>query len=333
MKRGESGLSLIVAVDKPRGMSSHDVVNRVRRVFGERRVGHTGTLDPMATGVLPVCVGPAAKLDRFMTSHDKRYLVTVAFGYETDTDDSEGQPTETGAVLPALREEDHAREFLAGIVGEHDQVPPSYSAVKVDGKRAYQLARSGKPQELEPRRIEVYEADLVFIEEDPLTGCLCWTVDFSVSKGTYIRALARDLGRMLGCPAHVSELKRVRAGSITLADCVSLETLENLGTDAAIDPVAVIGLRFAFADEYAKGVQNGTVLPADFAQLYEPPSVHAEDRYCACSGTLVESAEQPDDGELFCIVVENRLKAIYAYDAAKGLYKPECVFSIGVSRG
>lgn len=332
MKRGESGLSLLVAVDKPRGMSSHDVVNRVRRIFGEKRVGHTGTLDPLATGVLPVCVGPAAKLDRFMTAHDKRYLVTVSFGYETDTDDSKGVTTVKGDIPTELRDEDTARSLVEGLIGEHDQVPPAYSAVKVDGKRAYQLARSGISQQLEPRRIEVYEATLVSIEDDPETGCLLWTVDFSVSKGTYIRSLARDMGRAFKCPAHVSGLRRVKAGNISIEDCTSLETLENLGTEAIIDPVAAVGLRFAFADDFAKGVQNGSALPEGFAQLYEPPMMRAEDRYCACTGTLVESGQAPAHGELFCVVVENRLKAIYAYDAEKGLFKPECVFSVGVSR-
>lgn len=332
MKRGESGLSLIVAVDKPRGMSSHDVVNRVRRIFGERRVGHTGTLDPLATGVLPICVGPAAKLDRFMTAHDKRYRVSIAFGYETDTDDSEGETTVTGNVPYDLYDEELARSFLAGMVGQHEQVPPVYSAVKIGGKHAYQLARLGKPQDLEPRCIEVYEADLVCIQEPEGEGCLQWVVDFSVSKGTYIRALARDIGRELGCPAHVSALQRVQAGSLTLADCLSLESLENLGTEAAIDPIAVIRLRFAFADDFANHVENGRAIAAHQVKLYEPPVIGGEDRYCACTGLLVESSESPIDGELVCMVVENRLKAIYEYSAKRNVYKPECVFAVGVMR-
>lgn len=332
MKRGESGLSLLVAVDKPRGMSSHDVVNRVRRIFGERRVGHTGTLDPMATGVLPICVGPAAKLDRFMTAHDKRYRVSIAFGYETDTDDSEGETTVTGSVPYELSDEGRARSFLAGIVGQHDQIPPVYSAVKIGGKHAYQLARAGKPQDLEPRSIEVYAAELVCINESDGDNCLEWVVDFSVSKGTYIRSLARDIGRELGCPAHVSALQRVQAGSLTLADCVSLESLENLGVDAAIDPIGVIGLRFAFADEFANLVENGSAVSEDLLKLYEPPVIGGEDRYCACMGSLVESCEAPRDGELVCVVVQNRLKAIYAYSFKRAIYKPECVFSVGVLR-
>ena len=333
MKRGESGLSLIVAVDKPRDMSSHDVVNRVRRIFGERRVGHTGTLDPMATGVLPICVGPAAKLDRFMTAHDKRYRVEISFGFETDTDDSEGQPTESGEVTDELSDEEFAKAFLAHMIGEHDQVPPVYSAVKVDGKRAYQLARSGKAQELAPRHIEVYDAHLLSIHEDADSGCLCWTVDFSVSKGTYIRSLARDIGRKLGCPAHVSALQRVQAGNVKLSDCVSLETLENLRADAAIDPVTAIGLRFAFADDFAKLVENGSSLPKDVAPLYEPPHGKGEDCFCACAGTLMKSDEKPHDGELVCMVIANRLKAIYAYSSDKNSYRSECVFSVGVLRG
>ncbi|MBR3181770.1 MAG: tRNA pseudouridine(55) synthase TruB [Eggerthellaceae bacterium] len=333
MKRGDSGLSLVVAVDKPRGMSSHDVVNRVRRIFGERRVGHTGTLDPLATGVLPICIGPAAKLDRFMTAHDKRYRVTISFGFETNTDDSEGEPTEYGIVSEDLYDSEFARATIEAMIGEHDQVPPAYSAIKVDGKRAYQLARSGKAQELEPRRIEVYDALLVSVEEGPDEVGVFWTVDFSVSKGTYIRALARDLGRSLGCPAHVSALQRIQAGNVKLDDCVSLETLETLGLDAAIDPVAIVGLRFAFADDYERLVENGSTLPNTLNPLYEAPYSAAEDKYCACTGSLVVSNEEPHDGELVCMVVGNRLKAIYMYSSDRGLYKPECVFSVGVIRG
>ncbi len=333
MKRGESGLSLLVAVDKPSGMSSHDVVNRVRRVFGERRVGHTGTLDPMATGVLPLCVGPATRLDQYLTGHDKRYRVDIAFGYETTTDDAEGEVVTRKPVPGELFDESFARRFLEGVVGAHEQVPPQYSAVKVDGKRAYQLARSGSKADLEPRSIEVYEANLHSCETDSQTGLLLWSIDFSVSKGTYIRALARDIGREVGSAAHVAALQRRRAGAITLDDCVSLESLENLGVDAAIDPVAVLGLRYTFGDACAEAIAAGSRVSEGAFTLNEPVPMRADTGICACTSAVSASKDEPSHGELISVVVENRLKALYVYDASACSWKPACVFSVGVLRG
>ena len=166
MKRGSSGLSLLVGVNKPEGMSSHDVVNRCRRIFGERRCGHTGTLDPFATGALPICVGPATRLDQFMTAHDKRYRVRIGFGFETTTDDKMGEPTESAAVPAYLLDEEFARERTAMLVRKHLQVPPQYSAIKVAGKKAYEVARKGGEVQLEPREIEVYQAEFLGMMED-----------------------------------------------------------------------------------------------------------------------------------------------------------------------
>ena len=333
MKRGESGLSLLVAVDKPYGMSSHDVVNRVRGIFAERRVGHTGTLDPMATGVLPVCVGPATRLDKYMTGHDKRYRVGISFGCETTTDDAEGEPTVTANPSQRLYDEGFARDFLHSLLGGHMQVPPQYSAVKIDGKRAYKMARSGDDVVLEPRPIQVYEANLVSLDIDEETGNPCWSVDFSVSKGTYIRALARDIGRSAGCPAHVGALQRLTAGAIELEDCVSLESLEDLGAEAALDPIAVLGFRFAFCDSIAKKVDSGGKLKVSDVELYEPLSVARDESICACTSRLVKSDEPLRASELVSIIVENRLKALYTFDEQRRCLVPSCVFSTGVFRG
>ena len=333
MKRGESGLSLLVAVDKPRNMSSHDVVNACRRIFGERRIGHTGTLDPLATGVLPICVGPAAKLDRFMTAHDKRYRATIAFGFETDTDDSEGVPIEFGNPRAEFIDEEFAQAYLNGLVGEHSQVPPRYSSIKVDGKRSYQAARRGEHQQLEPRPIEVYTAQLVEVFECEIARCTCWAVDFSVSKGTYIRALARDIGRDLDCPAHLSALVRLQACSIALDDCVSLESLESLGVQAALDPIAVLGCRYAFADEYDNLVSNGARLEGGNITLFEPIAMRCDIEYCSCASSIVNSTQEPYDGELVGMVIGNRLKALYSYSADREQFVPECVFAVAVSRG
>lgn len=326
MKRGDSGLSLVVAVNKPTGMTSHDVVNRCRRIFGEKRVGHTGTLDPLATGVLPICVGPATRLDRYLTGHDKRYRVTMRLGFETTTDDVEGEPTEYGHVGDDLFAGEFAEAYISGLVGTHEQVPPQYSAIKVNGKKAYEAARSGEVLSIEPRQVEVYESQLV--DRRMYGDALYWTIDFSVSKGTYIRALVRDIGRELGCRAHVSALERRQAGMLSLEDCVSLESLEALGTQAAIDPVRLLGFRFLFADDRAKAVETGGKLSA------RDPGLHEFKPYtsCACTGQIMASGEPLQPDELVSVIVENRMKAVYRYDVEANTLKPDCVLSVPVIR-
>lgn len=331
-KRGSSGLSLLVGVNKPSGMSSHDVVNRCRRIFGERRVGHTGTLDPLATGVLPVCVGPATRLDQFLTSHDKGYRVTVGFGFETDTDDRMGRRTQEGSVPAYVSDEGFARDRVRSLVRVHTQVPPQYSAIKVNGKKAYEIARAGESAQLAARTVEVYEAELVKVVEAPEEPGVRWVIDLSVSKGTYIRSLARDLGRELLCPAHVVELERLKAGNISLSHCVTLESLESLGVRAALDPVAALGLRFAFADDYARFVQSGTKLYADQVRLFDPISLDGGNDACSCTSSICASEEAARDGELACLVVENKLKALYRFHVADDAWKPACVFATGIAR-
>lgn len=330
MKRGSSGLSLVVAVNKPTGMSSHDVVNRCRRIFGERRVGHTGTLDPLATGVLPICIGPATRLDKYLTGHDKRYRVTMVLGCETDTDDCMGATTAHGVLMDDLLDGAFAEAYVAGLVGVHEQVPPRYSAVKVKGKKAYEIARGGEEPTLEPREVEVYEAKLV--ERHARDNGICWVIDFSVSKGTYIRALVRDMGRELGCLAHVGALERNVAGSLAIEDCVSLETLETLKAAAAVDPVRLLGFRFAFADEHAAKIESGGRLSARDVVLHEFSPLDGQRGACACTGTVIGSEDAPRPGELVSLIVENRLKAIYQYDSDGNRFSPDCVFATPVMR-
>lgn len=332
MKRGKSGLSLLVAVDKPHGLSSHDVVNRARRIFGERRVGHTGTLDPMASGVLPLCVGPATRLDQYMTGHDKSYRVDIAFGFETTTDDAEGEPTTMGKPGVELFDEAYARAFAVTTIGTHEQVPPQFSAIKVNGKKAYEVARKGGQTALEPRMIEIHDADLRECRVDAKTGLPVWSVDFSVSKGTYIRALARDIGRALGCPAHVSALRRLNVGVITLEECVSLETLEQQGPDAALDPVAALGFRYAFCEHAEKALTTGAKLPGGEVALNEPPALGGSCSLSTCTSSVIPSRTDPRDGELASMVLHNHLKALYSYDASVNAWKPACVFSIPIAR-
>ena len=331
MKRGASGLSLLVGVKKPLGMSSHDVVNRCRKIFGEKRVGHTGTLDPLAEGVLPICIGPATRLDAYMVGHDKEYRVSIRFGYETGTDDAEGEPTAVAPVPAHLDDLDFAQAFVGSLIGFHDQVPPQYSAIKIDGQTAYKLARKGQEADLEPRRIQILDAQIEDVTRDE-EGYLIWDARLCVSKGTYIRSIARDVGRELGSAAHVARLERIRAGRIYLEQCVSLEALELLKENAALDPVRVLGVRYAFADDFAQRVASGASIDVDMATLYEALDPMESEALCTCSSSVAKSEQPPKDGELIAFVVGNRLKALYAYAANRCEYKPACVFSVPVFR-
>ncbi len=334
MKRGESGLSLVVGVDKPAGMTSHDVVNRCRRIFGEKRVGHTGTLDPMASGVLPICVGPATRLSSYLTSHDKEYRAHIAFGFETDTDDACGSPIRHGVVSDRLFDEAFAKSYLNGMIGEHMQLPPAYSAIKVGGRKACDEARAGRIIELKPRPIEVMQADLRRIEASPSDGNPVWVVDFRVSKGTYIRALARDIGRDLQACAHLSALRRLVSGTLAIDDCVSLDTLSELGKRAALDPVRLLGSRFFYADgPLSSAVANGNMLKRSSITLFEYAKTSAEAQICACTSGVRESRSEVEDGEVVAAIADNTLVALYSFDQRRACFKPCCVFQTGVLRG
>ncbi|HIW75098.1 MULTISPECIES: tRNA pseudouridine(55) synthase TruB [Gordonibacter] len=334
MKRGSSGLSLVVGVNKPAGMTSHDVVNRCRRIFDERRVGHTGTLDPMATGVLPICVGPATRLDAYLTGHDKRYRVRIAFGAATTTDDAEGDIIRTGEVPACVLDPAFATSFVEGLVGARKQLPPAYSAIKVEGRKACDAARQGTIIDLAPRDIVVHEARLLAVrdvgDDSPYPS---WDVEFFVSKGTYIRSLARDAGVAVGCPAHVAALERTQIGLLRLEECVTLETLAEQGPQAALDPVRLLGVRFIYADgALTAAVRNGNPLPAD-APLFERRRAGMALELCACTAGVRESCTPPEDGEVVAVIGENKLVALYAYEQNRDAYRARCVFQTGVSRG
>lgn len=220
-KRGATGLSGILLVDKPAQMTSHDVINRIRRLTGERRVGHAGTLDPMATGLLVVLVGPAARLGDHLTGANKRYEALIAFGSATDTDDAEGEVIATAEAPDTLFSRDAAQAVLDSFLGESMQMPPAYSAIKVGGQVAHRAARSGNALELDARPIKVNEARLIAVDVSART----WSVAFDVSKGTYIRSLARDIGNSVGSAAHLAGLRRTASGGLVLDDAHSLEEI------------------------------------------------------------------------------------------------------------
>jgi len=259
-RRGDSGLCGILVVDKPEGLTSHDVVNRVRRVCGERRVGHAGTLDPMATGLLVVLVGPATRLAPYLTAADKSYRASVVFGTQTDTDDAQGEVVTTRPVPASVLDTEFARQTVTALLGVHQQVPPAFSAIKRGGEVAYAAARRGEALEIEPRSVEVFSADLVGVDADAGE----WDLELSVSKGTYIRAIARDLGAELGTAAHLGALRRTRSGALEVGHAISLQSLEAAEMVAAlfVDPVGAVGLPVVeVTAEQAVYVTHGKRLP------------------------------------------------------------------------
>ena len=210
--------------------------------MGETRGGPAGTLDPAATGVLVVGIGQATKLLSLLTLDRKGYRATFALGAQTTTDDAEGEVIATADVPDELLDPVRAARELSRLVGACDQVPPRFSAVSVGGRRAYDAARAGEELELKARRVTIYGADLVGVDAERRT----WTVDLDVSKGTYVRSIARDLGKSLGCLAHVRDLRRTFSGPVTLEDCLSLDELAERGAELvherALDPAATLDL-------------------------------------------------------------------------------------------
>ncbi len=221
----------VLVVDKPRGITSFDAVQAVGRILGERKCGHAGTLDPMATGVLPVCVGAATKIAGYLAQEEKEYEAEFAVGVATDTGDATGKLVEErpGATVP----ESAVAEALAALVGTFEQVPPAYSAVKVGGVRSYKLARKGMEVPLAARRVTVREARLLFIGHDRFRAFL------AVSKGFYVRSLPRDLGARLGVPLTVSELRRTRVGVFRASLAVTPDALRERARDNDVDSLLI----------------------------------------------------------------------------------------------
>jgi len=206
----------LLLVDKPAGVTSHDVVLIVRRIYGERSIGHLGTLDPFATGLLVLLIGRATRLANFIISEPKVYEATIRFGSETDTDDCTGAVTATAPVPSA----DAIDSAISSLTGDIDQVPPDYSAKSVDGTRAYAAARKGAALALEPVRVRVHEWIVRDRRNDEID------VTITCGTGTYIRALARDLGRLTGSAAHLASLRRSRSGPFDVRDAHSLDQLK-----------------------------------------------------------------------------------------------------------
>lgn len=215
-------------LDKPQGMTSTQAIGRVRRILNAQKLGHAGTLDPLATGILPIALGEATKTIQFAQDHDKIYRFTVQWGEARNTDDCEGTPIATSDKRPARAE---IEALLPRFIGNIEQVPPQFSAIKIDGERAYDLARGGETVEIQPRQVTVYNLALLEARTD--------SADFELEcgKGTYVRSIARDLGQLLGCFGHVTVLRRLAVGNFTEESSISLDAFEKIMQSSAPDQV------------------------------------------------------------------------------------------------
>jgi tRNA pseudouridine55 synthase len=208
----------LLTVDKPAGMTSHDVVGRLRRITGERSIGHLGTLDPMATGVLPLLMGKYTRLAQYFSAAEKSYAGTIRFGFATDTYDAEGEPV--GPDLQPTLQLEVIQAAAARFRGEMEQMPPPFSAKKIDGTPAYKLARAGKPVELRPARVRIASFEILRAEGAEAEFAL------AISAGGYVRSVAHEMGRTLGWGAHLTRLRRTQAGAFTLNEAHTLDELE-----------------------------------------------------------------------------------------------------------
>ncbi|HZY72874.1 MAG TPA: tRNA pseudouridine(55) synthase TruB [Edaphobacter sp.] len=217
----------LLVLDKPAGLTSHDVVSIVRRATGERSIGHLGTLDPMATGVLPLLLGKYTRLAQFFGQAEKYYEGTIRFGFATDTFDAEGTPVGDRKPLTLLLEE--LRELSLRFRGEIDQVPPVYSAKKINGVAAHKLARAGAEVAVKPARITIHDFRLLDLQGDTAAFAM------HVSAGGYVRSVAHEMGQLAGCGAHLASLRRTRAGAFTLSDAVTVDQLKQAAGPAEIE--------------------------------------------------------------------------------------------------
>jgi tRNA pseudouridine55 synthase len=297
----------LIVVDKPQGITSHGVVARMRRICGTRKVGHGGTLDPMATGVLIVAVGKATKLLTYVSGLDKSYTATVRLGRATVTDDAEGEVTaRAGADDMAAVTERAIRDGLASMVGEIDQVPSSVSAVKIDGQRAYKRVREGEAVELKARRITIASLDVGGIREaadGAGPAAIDVDIDVSCSSGTYIRAIARDLGDALGVGGHLTALRRTRIGGFGLDAAATLESLAE--RSEAGDPLGALTM----------GEAAARLMPVRTATAAEAKAL-SYGKALDAAGVEGRYAVLGEDGDLLAVVAER-----------DGRAKPETVFA------
>ncbi|MFI8706502.1 tRNA pseudouridine(55) synthase TruB [Bacillus sp. NPDC077411] len=257
----------VVLLHKPKGMTSHDCVFKLRKILREKRIGHTGTLDPDVTGVLPICVGRATKIAQFLTSETKTYEGEVTLGFSTTTEDASGEVVEKQDVNRVITRQE-VESVLAALTGTIEQVPPMYSAVKVNGKKLYEYARAGIEVERPVRTITIHEFTLLDNRELFEGETISFRFRVTCSKGTYVRTLAVMIGEKLGFPAHMSDLVRTASGEFKLEDCISFEEIEQNVHNGTVDSIFISideslhkFPKMVVSREQAEEVKNGMFLP------------------------------------------------------------------------
>ena len=296
-------LNGIINIHKEAGFTSHDVVAKMRGICGQKKIGHTGTLDPQATGVLPVCLGSGTKLCDMLTDKDKEYVAELLLGQTTDTQDVTGQVL---SESPVEVSEDRVREAVMSFVGDYDQIPPMYSALKVNGKKLYELAREGKEVERKARPVTILEIEILDIQLPVVK------MRVACSKGTYIRTLCADIGEKLGCGGTMKSLVRTKVGHFTLENAITLEELQKLRDEGKLESI-VKSVDGCFAD---------------------CPVLHVQEKW----RKLLENgnsfyASQTREGETYPVGQWVRIYhendsfvGIYAYDEGRKWYKPVKMF-------
>jgi tRNA pseudouridine55 synthase len=285
----------VVNLDKPVGPTSHDMVGMMRRLSGTRRIGHAGTLDPLASGVLPILVGGATRFSAELTGGSKRYDAVIRLGARSATDDAQGPITAVDAPLP---DEATAREALASFVGTFDQLPPTFSARKVGGRTAHRAARAGEPIAVPPRPVTIHSLELLAYDRDDDGAEV--RVDLRCGAGTYVRSLARDLGDRLGCGGYLRTLRRTEAAGLSVDDAVTPERLEALAADGRLgDAILAVGdllpLPHVILDgNAAHAFRNGSARP-----LGDPPTADGraavfEGRELIGIGSVTSNLLQPE---------------------------------------
>lgn len=286
----------IIPIYKPKGYTSHDVVNFVRRVMAQKKVGHTGTLDPEVEGVLPICLGQATRIAEYIQDRPKQYEGVMTVGVSTTTEDQTGEVIERQCVSPPLIKE-RVEEVFRSFLGVSLQVPPMYSAVKVNGKRLYELARQGKRMKRPPREITIYSLKCLWVKNDDSFPTIAFNV--ICSKGTYIRTLCVDIGKKLGYPAHLSSLVRTRSGPFHAEDCYSLDQLKKLQTSEekqsilySIDEALGNFPSMIIHDSDVQHVENGLPLEVESSFTLPYVRIYSESgKFCAlyrCEGGIAK---------------------------------------------
>ncbi|MFZ5894002.1 MAG: tRNA pseudouridine(55) synthase TruB [Myxococcota bacterium] len=277
----------LLVIDKPRGITSHDAVAQARRLFGTRSVGHAGTLDPMATGVLVLLFGEACKLSSYLTADDKTYVTRVLFGIGTDSFDADGTETQRIELPSGFPEHEQLDAALAAEQARREQVPPSVSAIHDRGVRAHVRVRRGETLDLPPRAVALHSLRL--LDRDGASVCL----ELTVSKGFYVRALARDLGERLGAPAHLTELRRTASGAFTLADACSWPLAERPALISLASAATRALPKTLLNEDGVRAARQGKVLHGEQAR---PSKLEAVSAWLGPDGALIALGVSSEDG-------------------------------------